>query len=116
STVGGADQGAVSVVSYTEFLTDTQQIGKGVVVGQTGWEQVLENNKQNFAAQFVQRTRFTTVFSAAMTPAQFVDRLFMNAGVTPSSTDRNATIAEFGSATNTSDLAARARALRDVSE
>src|SRR5213595_3999256 len=51
-----------------------------------------------------------------MTPAQFVDRLFTNAGVTPSSTDRNAAIAEFGSATNTSDVAARARALRDVSE
>ena len=40
----------------------------------------------------------------------------MNAGVTPSSTDRNTAISEFGSATNTSDVAARARALRDVSE
>jgi len=116
STLGGAHQLAVPVVRYTEFLTDTQQIGKGVVVGQTGWEQVLENNKQNFAAQFVQRTRFTTAFSDSMTPAQFVDKLFMDAGVTPSSTDRNAAIAEFGSATNTSDVAARGRALRDVSE
>jgi len=116
STLGGAHQLSVPTVRYAEFLTDTQQIGKGVVVGQTGWEQVLENNKQNFAAQFVQRMRFTTAFSNAMTPAQFVDQSFMNAGVTPSSTDRNAAIAEFGSATNTSDVAARARALRDVSE
>ena len=52
STLGSAHQLAVPVVRYTEFLTDTQQIGKGVIVGQTGWEQVLENNKQNFAAQF----------------------------------------------------------------
>ena len=116
STLGGAHQLSVPTVRYAEFLTDTQQIGKGVVVGQTGWEQVLENNKQNFAAQFVQRMRFTTAFSNAMTAAQFVDQSFMNAGVTPSSTDRNAAIAEFGSATNTSDVAARARALRDVSE
>ena len=39
-----------------------------------------------------------------------------NAGVTPSAADRNAAIAEFGSATNTSDVAARGRALRDVAE
>src|SRR5437879_4292861 len=116
STLGGAHQLAVPVVRYTEFLTDTQQIGKGVVVGQTGWEQVLENNKQNFAAQFVQRSRFTNAFSTTMTPAQFVDKLFLNAGVTPSLTERNAAIAEFGSATNTSDIAALARALRDVAE
>jgi hypothetical protein len=116
STLGGAHQLAVPVVRYTEFLSDTQQIGKGVVVGQTGWEQVLENNKQNFAAQFVQRSRFTSSFSTTMVPAQFVDKLFMNAGVTPSSTDRNAAIAEFGSATNTSDVSARSRALRDVAE
>ena len=51
-----------------------------------------------------------------MTPAQFVDKLFLNAGVTPSATDRQAAINEFGSATNTSDLAARARALRRVAE
>src|SRR5207245_7263799 len=51
-----------------------------------------------------------------LTPAQFVDQLFANAGVTPSASDRNAAIAEFGSATNTSDVAARGRALRDVAE
>src|SRR5437588_2730883 len=116
STLGGAHQLAVPVVRYIEFLTDTQQIAKGVVVVQTGWETVLENNKQNFAAQFVQRSRFTTALATTLTPAQLVDKLFMNAGVTPSSTDRNTAISEFGSVTNTSDLAARARALRDVSE
>jgi hypothetical protein len=85
-------------------------------VGQSGWETVLENNKQAFTSEFVQRSRFTTAFATTMTPAQFVDRLFMNAGVTPSTTDRNAAMAEFGSATNTSDLAARGRVLRRVAE
>src|SRR5205807_10305513 len=51
-----------------------------------------------------------------MTPAQFVDKLFSNAGVTPSSADRNAAIGEFGSATTTGDVNARSRALRDVAE
>jgi len=116
STFGGAHQLSVPIVRFNEFLPDTQQLGRGVVVGQTGWETVLENNKQTFAAQFVQRSRFASAFATTMTPAQFVDALFANAGVIPSSTDRNAAIAEFGSATNTSDVAARARALRDVAE
>ena len=51
-----------------------------------------------------------------MTPAVFVDQMFTNAGVTPSTTDRNAAINEFGSAGNTADVAARSRALRDVAD
>src|SRR5439155_22956726 len=35
-------------VKLNEFLPDTQEIGKGVVVNQTGWDQVIENNKQAF--------------------------------------------------------------------
>ena len=54
--------------------------------------------------------------ATSLMPAQLVDKLFTNAGVTPSTTDRNAAIAEFGSATNTSDAAARGRALRRVAE
>jgi len=46
----------VPVVRLNEFLPDTQAIGLGVVVGQTGWEQALENNKLAFVAGFVQRT------------------------------------------------------------
>ena len=51
-----------------------------------------------------------------MTPDQFVDQLFMNAGVTPSATDRAAAINEFASANTTADMAARARTLRRVAE
>jgi len=64
----------------------------------------------------VQRSRFTSAYATSLTPGQFVNQLFTNAGVTPSTTDRNAAIAEFGSATNTGDVAARARALRRVAE
>ena len=116
STFGGAHQLPVPIVRFKEFLRDTQQIGLSVIVNQTGWETVLENNKQAFAADFVQRSRFTTAFATTLTPAQFIDVLFTNAGVTPSASDRQTAINEFGSATTTSDAAARGRALRDVAE
>jgi hypothetical protein len=103
-------------IKLGEFLPDTQQVGQGVIVNQPGWEQLLEKNKQAFSAQFVHRSRFISVYPTSLTPGQFVDQLFMNAGVTPSATDRTAAINEFGSATTTPDTAARARALRRVAE
>ena len=116
STINGAHQLKVPTVRFNEFLPDTQQIGQGLVVGQTGWETVLENNKQAFTTDFVQRSRFTTALPATMTPAQFVDALFANTGVTPSSQERQDTIALFGSASTSANTAARAAALRRVAE
>ena len=116
STFGGAHQLFVPIVRLNEFLPDTQEIGLGVVVGQGNWQQQLENNKQAFTLEFVQRSRFTTAFATSMTPAQFVDKLFLNARMTPTASDRTAAINEFGSATTTTDVGARSRALRDVAE
>jgi hypothetical protein len=103
-------------VRLVEFLPDTQQIGKGVVIGQPGAEQQLEANKVAYALDFVSRSRFTTAYPTTLTPTQFVDALFANAGVTPSAADRNAAIGEFSGAGNTVDTAARGRALRRVAE
>ena len=103
-------------LKLSEFKPDTQEIGTGVVVNQAGWQQQLENNKQAYLADFVQRARFVSAYPTTLTPAEFVDKLFLNAGVTPSASDRNAAINEFGSATTTRDTTARARALRQVAE
>ena len=103
-------------IKRSEFLPDTQKIGQGVIVNQTGWEQMLENNKLAFAAEFVQRPRFTSAYPSSKTPAEFVDTLFTNAGVTPSANDRTTAINEFAFAPTTAKLAARARALRRVAE
>lgn len=108
--------GAPVPVRFSEFLPDAQQIGQGVVVTQSGWQTVLENNKQTFTSDFVQRARFTAAFPTSMTPGGFVDALFANAGVAPASSDREAAINEFGVATDTTNVAARARALRRVAE
>lgn len=103
-------------IRFNEFLPDTQQIGHEVVVNQPGWETLLDNNKQAFMSEFVQRPRFIASYPVSLTPTQFVDALFANAGVTPSTTDRTAAINEFGGTLDTSDAAARARALRRVAE
>src|SRR5205807_867747 len=103
-------------IRRNEFLPDTQAIGQGVIVNQAGWEQVLENNKQSFANNFVQRARFTSAYPTSITPAEFVDRLFANAEVTPSESDRTAAINEFAFAPTTIEVAARSRALRRVAE
>ena len=50
-------------IKLNEFLTDTQQIGQGVIVNQTGWEQVLENNKQAFTSDFVAAVTFHVCLS-----------------------------------------------------
>jgi hypothetical protein len=116
SNLGSTHQLSVPIIRLNEFLPDSQQIGRGVVVGQTGWEQVLENNKVAYTLQFVQHSRFSTSYSALLTPAQFVDQLFAHAGVTPTTAERNAAINEFGGAATSNDNAARARALRLVAE
>jgi hypothetical protein len=112
----GNSGGAPVPLKLDEFLPDTREIGNGVIVNKTGWEQALENNKQAFMAEFVQRSRFASAYPVGLTPPEFVDRLFANAGVTPAGSERSDAIGEFASATNTSDLAARARVLRRISE
>jgi YVTN family beta-propeller protein len=116
STFGGTHQLPVPVVRFDEFLADTQQITKGVIVLQPGWEQLLESNKVAFFADFVQRSRFTTAFPTSMTPAQFVDTLNANAGNVLSSSERTTAINLFSGAGNTTNVTARALALRQVAE
>ena len=116
STFGSTHQLSVPVVRFNEFLQDTQRIGQGVVVLAPGWEQALESNKQAYALEFVQTTRFMTVFQTSMTPVEFVDRLNQNAGNVLSPGERTAAINLFSGAANTSNLTARAQAVRLVAE
>ncbi len=50
---------------------------------------MLENNKQAFLTEFVQRNRFTTAYPQSMTAGQFVDKLNDNAGNVLSVADRD---------------------------
>jgi hypothetical protein len=111
STFGGAHQFGVPIVRLNEFLSDTQRIGQGVVVGQSGWEQVLESNKQAFTAEFAQRSRFTSALPLSLTPAQFVDTLNTNAGNPLSPAERDQLVSDLTTSAKT-----RAQALRAVAE
>jgi hypothetical protein len=108
--------GAPVPLKLAEFQPDTAFIGRGLIVNEPGWQAKLEANKQAFVAAFVARSRFASAYPGAMTPGEFVDRLFATAGVSPDASDRAGALAEFGSAANTADPAARARALRRVAE
>jgi hypothetical protein len=111
SSFGGAHQLPVPVVRLNEFLSDTQRIGRGAVVGQVNWEQVLENNKQSFTAEFVQRSRFTNAFPMSTSAAQFVDTLNANAGNPLSPTERDQLVNDLSSNART-----RAQVLRAIAE
>lgn len=92
------------------FILDTKVIGNGVIVGQGNWQQQLEDNKNAYVISFVQSPGFTAKYPAGITAANFVDSLFMNAGVVPNLAERQAAILAFGSG----DSNGRAASLRSV--
>jgi hypothetical protein len=117
STIGGSPHTlTVPIIRFNEFLPDTRTIGSGLIVGQPGWETVLENNKQAFTQAFVQRQRFVNAFPLSMTPADFVDKLNQNANNALDAGQRTNAINFFGGAADSSNTAARAQALRQVAE
>lgn len=69
-----------AVPRYREFIRDTQQISRGVIVGQSGWEQVLETNTVNFTNDFVYRPEFLANYPPSLTAAAYVDKLNTQAG------------------------------------
>jgi len=65
---------------YREFIRDTQQIGQGVIVGNSGWQQTLETNTVKFTEGFVYRPEFLANYPATLTAAAYVDKLDAQAG------------------------------------
>jgi hypothetical protein len=93
-----------------DFLIQMQAITQGLVVGQTGWEQKLEDNKRAAAERWASRDDFRARFDGKSN-RQFVTELFANAGVTPLEQEREDLISRLDSA-----LATRGSVLRRVSE
>jgi hypothetical protein len=106
-----------------DFLPDTQEIGRGVVIGQPGADAQLEANKVKFFNDFVLRARFTEPanYPTTMTAAQFVDKLNANTydpnspgagSLTPA--QRDALVAQLSADPTSPTL--RAQVLRAVAE
>jgi hypothetical protein len=108
--------GAPVPLTFAEFLADKQLIANGVVIGQPGALELLEQNKAAYFDAFVRRDRFAAAYPASLTPAEFVDMLNVNTGGSLSAAERQAAVNEFGGAATSGDAAARARALRRVVE
>jgi hypothetical protein len=106
--------GTVPVVRLDEFLPDTQRIGRDLVVGMGRWQEKLEANKQEFALEFVLRQRFLNAFPLSMTPAQFVDKLIQNSGVSFTQGERDQFVGQLSASADVA--AARASVLRQVAE
>jgi hypothetical protein len=81
---------------YREFLRDTQEVSRGIIIGQPGAEQQLEQQRVDFARRWVQSTEFVAQFPLSMTADAFVDKLFLNSEVTPTPAERTAAINAFG--------------------
>lgn len=97
--------------AYREFFHDTQDIGRGVIVGQGNWQAQLETNKQLAAVEFVERPEFKLRYPAILTAAQFVDALNTNAGGALSVAERNSLVNGLQGGTET-----RATVLRRVAD
>ncbi|HEV7744818.1 MAG TPA: cytochrome c peroxidase [Pyrinomonadaceae bacterium] len=101
-----------SRVTFGQFVPDAAFVGAGVVVGQTGYQQLLDQNKQNYATQIVSSAEFATRFPASQSATQFVNALYASAGVTPTQAELDAAVIAFGAGGSSG----RAAALRKVAE
>ena len=104
--------------AFAEFERDTQALQRGVIVdpNNNAWETVLNNNRDAFMRDFVTRAEFIGLYPTTDTPTQYVDKLYLHAGINPTAEERNSTIAEFANATTAADVGARGRALLAVTK
>jgi hypothetical protein len=75
---------------FRAFLRDTQALARGVIVGQGDWQERLEANRRAFVAEFVSRPEFVETYPDSLTPAEFVDLLNENTGLSLSAPERDA--------------------------
>jgi len=110
-TVGTVD-GVVGVSAPTSAADVTLTVngaGNGLIIGQPGFDTLLEANKQAYAQQVVTSAAFLARFP--ITPAaEYVDALYASAAVTPTPSERTAAIMAFGAG----GTAGRVAALRSV--
>jgi glucose/arabinose dehydrogenase len=95
---------------FAEFLADTQEMGRGIVVGQGDWRAQLAARRQAFADAWVARPDFRADFDG-LSNLNYVSLLFQRALVTPPAAERAALVAALDAGAKT-----RAQVLLDVAE
>jgi YVTN family beta-propeller protein len=99
-------------VTFQQLMTDTQRVGRNVIVNVGNWQQQLETNKVAFFQGWVQRPAFVAAYGG-LSAADFVDKLNANAGGSLNASERDALVTQLA-ANNTT--AGRAAAVRSVAE
>lgn len=79
---------------YQSFLSNAQLVGQGVVVGQAGWEQRLQENKERFLQAWVLSGPFIVACGGTRPNSEFVDILLTNSRITATPEYRNGLIAD----------------------
>ena len=97
---------------FEVFLRDQRQVAENVIVGQAGFQQQLEANKQKYLEDFVTRAEYLAQFPEGESADRYVDTLFQNAGARPTTAERDNAINAYAGG----DTAGRAAALRSVIE
>ncbi|HKG12182.1 MAG TPA: DUF4214 domain-containing protein [Pyrinomonadaceae bacterium] len=100
-------------LTLDQLMTDTQRIGRNVIVNQGEWQTLLETNKRAFFQGWVQRPEFLARFPVGTSPAAFVDALNANTGGSLTGAERNAIVNQLSSDNSTQG---RAVAVRSVVE
>ncbi|PYS33089.1 MAG: hypothetical protein DMF75_10470 [Acidobacteria bacterium] len=101
-------------VRFRDFIRDTAEVDRGVVVGVGNWQAQLDANKQAFALAFVQRADFLIRYPNITSAVAFVNALDTNAGTVLTNAERTALIAEL--TPNPADPALRADVLMKIAE
>jgi uncharacterized protein DUF4214 len=65
---------------FNEFMPDTATVGRDVIVNQTGWEDQLRSNTEEFLEAWVQRAAFRAAYDNLGNDG-YVDTLISNTGV-----------------------------------
>jgi hypothetical protein len=76
---------------FAEFMPDIATIARDVVVGRTGWEQLLAANKQAFLDEWVNRPAFRAAYDL-LTNDRYVDALIAHTGVSFTPSERDALV------------------------
>ena len=103
--------------TFAEFEPDAAQVGANLIVGGVKpWLTILEGNKFIFALDFSGRPEFVARYNG-LTTAQYVDKLFETAGITPTRPERDEMISSVDNCPSTSVVCAtRITLLRRVVE
>jgi hypothetical protein len=86
--------------TFLELMRDAQQVSRGIIVANTVSGPTIEQNRAEYEREFVQRAEFVAMYRGLNTQA-YVDKLFVNTGITVSSAVKQALVNGLSTGTET---------------